>query len=146
MSQPFNLDGHPSPLGKPISAESKVKALVQDAVAVCCYHQDLDCIHYTDQALISESQSRDPDYGTLLKNLYWRGRQQSAIWDLFLLLVKGHFIKRENMAADVDYNARSVDPYKVYQRWMCFSYVKGSIDPKNGPSSVTSPRKCQRSG
>jgi hypothetical protein len=104
-------------------------ALVQvvtivDEVVSACYGPKLPDNHPPgDSGIIFELEQKNPDYEMLLNNLYWRGRQQSAIFDLWIILCERGFVKWENMETDIDYSNGTSDTGKVYRWLSCFTAV-----------------------
>ncbi|KAL9105278.1 MAG: hypothetical protein Q9227_009517 [Pyrenula ochraceoflavens] len=92
---PFiNLTGLNRLIMNPLHPRSEVinqmRKLVLDAWRTCgCWPAMGDDLIY------QEMRKLQPDYLMLFKNLYWRGRQQSAMFDLWWMLYERRFLKLE---------------------------------------------------
>lgn len=65
-----------------------------------------------------------PQFKRVLENLYWRGRRQSAVWDVFELLVQRGFIYPICLTIPVDLKqAGSQDAEIITQLLCCFTYI-----------------------
>ena len=87
-------------------------------------------------------QKMNPNYEMLLTNLYWRGRQQSAIWDLYIVLVERGFLKIESLAYPINYATNPTATIKIQKYLNCFSFVKAAIDFSNLPFPGYEPTQC----
>jgi hypothetical protein len=75
------------------AALAQVVRVVGEA-ASACYGPKLPFYHPPgDGGIIFELERKNPNYEILLNNLYWRGRQQSAIFDLWIILCERGFVK-----------------------------------------------------
>lgn len=63
---------------------------------------------------------RPQDQGALLHALYYRGRQQSAYWDVFCALVDKNFIKSDGLCTPIDLDEITPTVRRVSWRLMCF--------------------------
>ncbi|RFU28308.1 hypothetical protein B7463_g8043, partial [Scytalidium lignicola] len=113
----------PGQRGKSPTALAQVITVVDKAVSAC-YGPKLPEFHPPgDSRIIFELERKNPDYEMLLNNLYWRGRQQSAIFDLWIILCERGFVRWENMEAHIDYSNGTGDAGKVYRWLSCFTAV-----------------------
>jgi hypothetical protein len=105
------------------AALAQVVTIVNGASSAC-YGPKLPELNFPgDDHIISELERKNPDYEMLLNNLYWRGRQQSAIWDLWIILCQRGFVKWENMETDIDYSNGTREVSKVYCWLACFTAI-----------------------
>jgi hypothetical protein len=118
------MQQEPLPEGRSAAALAQVVRVVHGA-ASACYGPKLP-EHYLpgDDGLAFELEKKNPDYEMLLNNLYWRGRQQSAIFDLWIILCERGLVRWENMEADIDYSNSTGDSRKVYMWLACFTAVQ----------------------
>ena len=79
---------------------TKAKALLDDEFAKC----DIKSPLADDDPAMTYYYHKDhkEDYGPLLKLLYWRGRQQSAVFDCFQQLCMRDFIQAGNVSLPMD--------------------------------------------
>ena len=79
---------------------TKTKTLLDDEFAKCSVHSPLA----DDDPAMTYYYCRDhkEDYGPLLKLLYWRGRQQSAVFDCFQQLCMRDFVQAGNASLPID--------------------------------------------
>lgn len=117
------LQQEPGPGGKSPAAQAQVIRVVAEAVSACYGPTIPDHQLPGDGGIIGQLRRKNPDYEMLLNNLYWRARQQSAVFDLWVILCERGFLKWENMETDIDYSNGQGDVGKVY-RWLgCFTAV-----------------------
>ena len=79
---------------------------------------DMGCIN----AIVGPRTSghRPVDQGPLLYALYYRGRQQSAVWDLWVALVDKGFINPQGLRVPVKYKAIPEPVMRVTSLLLCF--------------------------
>jgi hypothetical protein len=109
------------------AALAQVVRVVAETVSAC-YGSTLPVHHPPgDSSIVSQLERKHPDYEMVLNNLYWRGRQQSAIFDLWIILCERGLVKWENMETEIDYSNGTNNVSKVC-RWLgCFTAVHEEI-------------------
>ena len=121
---------------------SLVKREVDEAFAAAIPHDNLDFCDQDDWGISGEMQKMNSNYEMLLNNLYWRGRQQSAIWDLYIVLVERGFLKIESLAYPINYATNPTATIKIQKYLNCFSFVKAAIGLSNLPFPGYEPTQC----
>ncbi|KKK26856.1 hypothetical protein ARAM_003456 [Aspergillus rambellii] len=101
----------------PASMTDAAKAIVDVELSKCDtrggFRPD---IHVYDQLFMKST-----DWVSILRNLYWRARRQSAVWDVFELLVMRGFIHPSCLTTPVDLQSMTRDTGIVTQLLTCFS-------------------------
>jgi hypothetical protein len=105
------------------AALAQVVRVVGEAASACYGPSLPDCHPPGESGILFELEGKNPNYEMLLNNLYWRGRQQSAIFDLWIILCERGFVKWENMETDIDYSNGTIDVHKVGCWLGCFTAV-----------------------
>lgn len=100
----------------PISENSK--AVAEQELTKCNTRRGLRC----DLGVYDETFLRNPNWRGILRNLYWRARRQSAVWDVFKLLVDGGFIDPVCLLTPVYLMSGSHDTYVVSCLLHCFTF------------------------
>ncbi|KAN0081960.1 hypothetical protein V8E54_003258 [Elaphomyces granulatus] len=121
---------------------SLAKREVDEAFSAAIPQDDVDFCDQDDWGISDRMQDTNPDCGMLLTNLYWRGRQQSAIWDLYVVLVERGFLKIESLAYPVDYATNPIATIKIQMYLNCFPFVKEAYDHSNLPFPECQPSQC----
>ncbi|KAJ5537679.1 hypothetical protein N7494_007158 [Penicillium frequentans] len=80
---------------KPFTAVSKV---VKDEIELC----DVKFGYPPDMGVYSQLSSAAPDWRGLIRNLYWRARRQSTIWNIYLLLFERGFIDLNALVTPIE--------------------------------------------
>lgn len=73
------------------------------------------------------------DCGPLIHALYFRGRQQSAIWDLYEILVEQGFIKSEGLRLPVDFGKITDAVHMVSGLINCLDLPYGELNAEEPP-------------
>lgn len=108
-----------SPTGPP-AAQGAVRALVQDAISAC--HDDP--LDISDITIIDGIYlTQPPDYERTMKVLFWRSRQMSTIWCLFIHLVDRGFVDVENLEKPMAIGTRSPEIEAVVTMLCSFDQV-----------------------
>lgn len=92
-------------------------------------HQESSgCNHYApyieDGNVFAELQFSNSDYKSLLKVLYWRSRQQIAVWEIFFILCERRFLTCEaSLRESIDFG-ESIEAINTIARYLdCFDFV-----------------------
>ncbi|KAI4243218.1 MAG: hypothetical protein L6R40_003586 [Gallowayella cf. fulva] len=75
--------GKPYPLVNPVEEEARL--LIEEQVSKCDPSTPLGDDHAIFEEIVFQ-KVHEPDYANLLKTLYWRGRVQMAVFDVFTVL------------------------------------------------------------
>ena len=70
------------------SSPTSTKSIINNELAKCDVKGGLRA----DLGVYDELFVKKPNYSLIMRNLYWRARRQSAIWDVFELLVMQGFL------------------------------------------------------
>lgn len=99
----------PSNLRSP-AVKWKTKRVLEDEFMKCSVAQPTS--GNDDDAAIVQSHVQDHrnDFGPLLKILYWRGRQQSAVFDVFIQLLCSNYVRADSLCRSMHttYPSKSV--------------------------------------
>ncbi|KAL8722335.1 MAG: hypothetical protein Q9225_001183 [Loekoesia sp. 1 TL-2023] len=97
---------------------AKVKEMLDDEFAKC----DIKGSYRGDEEAISYYyfQKNHDDFGPLLKLLYWRGRQQSAIYDLYEQLCMRGYIQAHNVGLPMSITKESSSVQSLTWLLECF--------------------------
>lgn len=117
-SEPGSYTLNPIPL--PATAE----ALVKGELDVCDTRSGF--IH--DIPVFNQVYVKTPDYRKILKNLYWRARRQSAIWDVFNILVQTGLLDEQCLRVPFDSKDISDEADTVTCVLGCFSRLVEDSD------------------
>ncbi|PGH05607.1 hypothetical protein AJ79_06774 [Helicocarpus griseus UAMH5409] len=74
-----------------------------------------------DLLVFDEFYGRKPNYRFVLRNLYWRARRQSTVWDMFELLVTRGFLNANSLCLPVNLMQPSRDVGKIRTLLLHFS-------------------------
>ncbi|KZF21188.1 hypothetical protein L228DRAFT_284252 [Xylona heveae TC161] len=114
---------HPDP-----EVRRRAADLVRAEAADC----DFDQPQREDGAILGELELANPNYSMLLQALYWRSRQQSAIWDLFTVLVERGFLDyRVSLEAPISFDRGTDSVALVEQVLVCFDEVKSLMEKRH---------------
>ena len=95
-------------------------AVVKNEAAKCDTNQGI----ISDLHVYTEARQKSPNWTLLLRNLFWRAGRQSAVWDLFLVLVDRGFLSFDSVTLPIDLMNISPNTGLVVELLYCFSYVK----------------------
>jgi hypothetical protein len=98
-------------------------AVVQKEISKCDFKQ----VIIADLNIYDEASIRIPHLESILRNLWWRGRRQSAIWVLFQILVARGFIDSACLQRPVDLLRRTPSTSLVTGLLGCFSGVHTGV-------------------
>lgn len=99
---------------------ASIKGMVQAACAACNSYSP----YYEDGNVFGELEQSEPDYESLMKVLYWRSRQQVAVWEIFTILCDRHFLDYEtSLAEPIDFSTSSDAIGTVFRYLSCFDFV-----------------------
>ena len=104
------------------------KSMLDDEFAKCSYEQPLygddpSTVYY----FISPHKN---DFGPLLKLLYWRGRQQSAVFDIFQLLVNSDYVRPESLVKPMHVTEHSSGVGSLSWLLSCYQAVSDAAKEK----------------
>ncbi|KAJ5798467.1 uncharacterized protein N7503_007763 [Penicillium pulvis] len=108
------------PLTNAVTAVSK---LVKDEIYLC----DVDLGYPPDMEVYSQVSSTAPDYRGLVRNLYWRARRQSTVWNIYLLLIEYGLIDFNALVTPMDLLTVSNNTDTVAYILSCFSNVDQDV-------------------
>ena len=111
---------------KPPQIQAAVKQLVSAAYNACepkAFHINSD-----NRDVHEAMRVANPDWRNLFKNLVWRARQQSAIWDVFTHLVERGFIDVSCLVKPINHDTASVDVSEVSAIVMSLETLKDCLD------------------
>ncbi|KAJ5908595.1 hypothetical protein N7495_001277 [Penicillium taxi] len=94
-----------------------------------------------DMAVFDEMYTPTPDWRALIRNLYWRARRQSTIWDVYLMLAKEGFVSASALTLPINFWSPSASAGHVWTILAYFSFVgsdKISIANDKIPLQTTS--------
>lgn len=119
---------NPYPHGNPVKLE--VQAIVEFEVAKCDPSFPLAC----DFAIFEETtfqKAHEPDFTGLLQALYWPGRVQNAVLDVFTMLCERRFLDPECLVAPIHIYSVTTQPVMLGWLLSCFKgpYMERKIDP-----------------
>ena len=86
-----------------------------------------------DEMIFLELEKDRPDYIMLFQNLYWRGRQQSAIFDLYNLLVERDFLKTKSLGPRMNWYTSGHGYAKTFGVLTYFTRVEEARMPRSPP-------------
>ncbi|KAL8705400.1 MAG: hypothetical protein Q9201_001472 [Fulgogasparrea decipioides] len=93
------------------------------------FFEDVQCM---DELVAVPLLKRRPvNKPALLHALYFRGRQQSAIWDTYCALVQKKFVDSRGLLVPVDFRTVSSAVGQVSRLLSCFEYVNRYVLPLN---------------
>ncbi|OJJ44447.1 hypothetical protein ASPZODRAFT_145003 [Penicilliopsis zonata CBS 506.65] len=95
-----------------------VKNFVQSEFARC----DTRRGYIPDINVFEEVYVRSPNWRGVLRNLYWRGRRQPTMWDVFELLVQRGFLSTECLTVPVQLDNMTPDTNTIGHLLSCFSF------------------------
>lgn len=107
----------------PTKALAAVSKLVKDEIDLC----DVDLGYPPDMEVYSQICSTAPDYRGLVRNLYWRARRQSTVWNVYLLLVERGLIDFNALVTPIDLLTVSQNTGTVAYILGCFSNVDHDV-------------------
>lgn len=105
---------------KPLTAVSKV---VKDEIDLC----DIKLGYPPDMGIYSQISKCAPDWRGLIRNLYWRARRQSTIWNVYLLLSERGFIDLKALVTPIELFSISKKVGTVAYILGCFSNVDHDV-------------------
>lgn len=70
-----------------------VKTLLDRELSLC----DTNEGYVPDLGVYDETRTSNPNWKVILRNLYWRARRQSAVWDVYELLVDRGFVDPQSL-------------------------------------------------
>jgi hypothetical protein len=114
----------------PPSTDGSSEAVAESAVALA-QHEVANCDDrglVTDLLIHDEMSSKAPDWKSIIRNLWWRGRRQSAIWKLFQALVDKGLINPDCLTVPVDLYGATDDTHFVAKFLYCLSNVQRDSD------------------
>ncbi|OJJ46469.1 hypothetical protein ASPZODRAFT_2129488 [Penicilliopsis zonata CBS 506.65] len=100
------------------------QAVVDREIALCDTRRGL----IRDLGVYDQVYLRAPKWRGVLRNLYWRARRQSAVWDVFCLLVDRGFVHPQCLVVPVDLQSDSQDTHLVILLLCRFSYIRQDED------------------
>lgn len=103
----------------PPDVSSSAKTLIDEEIAKCDTRRGL----LPDLEVYDELYLRRPNWRQILRNLYWRARRQSAIWDVFELLISRGFLSSDCLTIPIDLLGKAKDSSAVLHLLSCFSLV-----------------------
>lgn len=126
-------EGGSSPT-KTVSQQSK--AVIDEELSKC----DTRAGCSTDLCVFDELYVRSPDWRGVLRNLYWRARRQSAIWDVFEFLVNRGFIDPSCLTIPVKLGTLTRDAGMLSALLDCFEFpAQDSLDFAQGTIPLQPP-------
>jgi hypothetical protein len=99
-------------------------AVVQQEISKCDIRQGI----IVDLNIYDEASTKTPRLKFILRNLWWRARRQSAIWDLFQILVTRGFINPACLQRPVDLLRRTPSTSLVTGLLGCLSGVHDDVN------------------
>lgn len=94
------------------------KTLVDEEISKC----DTSTGFVPDIHVFDEVFTHNPKYRSLLRNLYWRSRRQSAIWQIFKLLLHRAYINPACLHLSVAFDQHSTSDI-IVSLLLCFSFL-----------------------
>ena len=98
--------------------KEETKTLIGSEVKKC----DAKTDWRPDLIIFDEIYLKNPNWQLILRNLYWRGRRQSAVWDTFFLLLNQGFFHPSCLSLPVQLKSSSDASSKVFRLLLCFEY------------------------
>lgn len=99
-------------------------AIIDNEVSKCDLRSDLK----SDISVFNNFFVKHPNWRLVMRNLYWRARRQSAIWDVFELLVMRGFLDPKCLTVPINILSMSPDTGLVSKLLNCFSHPSRDID------------------
>ncbi|KAJ5106595.1 hypothetical protein N7456_003270 [Penicillium angulare] len=81
-----------------------------------------------DMGVFNEMYTNAPDWRGLVRNLYWRARRQSTVWDVYLLLVERGLVASSSLEHPMNLLAISKSTGILTLLLGCFSNISGDAD------------------
>ncbi|KAN0081995.1 hypothetical protein V8E54_003293 [Elaphomyces granulatus] len=81
-----------------------------------------------DLCIFDEVYTKTPNWRNILRTLYWRARRQSAVWDVFELLVDRGFLHPVCLTIPVDLHKSTHASACIFRLLGCFSFISKDED------------------
>ncbi|KAI9928650.1 hypothetical protein ASPWEDRAFT_180237 [Aspergillus wentii DTO 134E9] len=101
----------------PASLTQTAKAVIDFELSKC----DTRSGFRPELGVYNELFKKSTNWGAILRNLYWRARRQSAVWDVFELLVMKGFISPSCLTISVDLMSMTRETGIITSLLNCFS-------------------------
>ena len=121
-----------------VATQQACGEFIQNATKGC----DFDAMYYEDEEALMRLSEPNPQqwYGDILTLMYYRGRMQSAVWDVFTILCeRGMLDYRASLQEPMDWVKASKEDQAVLGVLECFDLVTKEQEQHPSPFRIWSP-------
>ncbi|EEQ33428.1 hypothetical protein McanMca71_001415 [Microsporum canis] len=125
-----------------VPPSSSLVRRIQDHIQSAASKCDFDSALMDDGPILGRLERRQPPYAEILRALYYRGRVQSAVWDVFLILCERGFLDLEtSLEHPINFYTAPHGFSQVVSLLLCFEgpYEANLLAPYNFNYSLSFP-------